>query len=63
MKTDKKFQVEAIFPYVARRADELSFNAGDLINVSQMQPDGEWLTFTTVTWERLIEIKAKTNVK
>ena len=32
--------LEAIFPYEARRDDELSFDVGDLIRVTQIQPDG-----------------------
>jgi neuronal guanine nucleotide exchange factor len=41
MKQSRKLlRVESIFPYEARRPDELSFGVGDLIDVGQMQPDG-----------------------
>lgn len=34
-------RVEAIFLYDARQEDELSFSVGDIIIVSQIQPDGK----------------------
>ncbi|ODN05946.1 Rho guanine nucleotide exchange factor 26 [Orchesella cincta] len=40
MKPKEELRVEAIFPYDARRPDEMSFYVGDVIRVSQMQPDG-----------------------
>ncbi|XP_021949454.1 rho guanine nucleotide exchange factor 26 isoform X2 [Folsomia candida] len=46
-KAVKKLRVESIFPYDARRADELSFGVGDVIEVGQMQPDG-WYYGTKV---------------
>jgi hypothetical protein len=40
LKNTKELKVEAIFPYVAKRSDELSFEVGEIIKVEQIQPDG-----------------------
>ncbi len=40
IKPKEELRVEAIFPYDARRPDEMTFNVGDVIRVSQIQPDG-----------------------
>ena len=41
LKNTKELKVEAIFPYAAKRPDELSFEVGEIIRVEQMQPDGK----------------------
>lgn len=46
MKPKEELRVEAIFPYDARRPDEMSFYVGDVIRVSQIQPDGMFLFST-----------------
>jgi neuronal guanine nucleotide exchange factor len=40
LNSQRNLQVEAIFLYEAKRDDELSFTVGDIIRVSQIQPDG-----------------------